>query len=58
MGSLLLFNVQAICEMIRCTAEPIFAEYIGKYQIKAIEFEQLSLGTLPPIIHGEFSNDF
>lgn len=51
-------NVQAICEMIRCTAEPIFAEYIGKYQIEAIEFEQLSLGTLPPIIHGEFCNDF
>ncbi|KAM7526889.1 hypothetical protein LguiA_016791 [Lonicera macranthoides] len=43
---------KAICEMIRCTAEPIFAEYIGKYQIEAIEFEQLSLGTLPPIIHG------
>lgn len=46
------FLDKAICAMIRTTAEPIFAEYIGKYQIKAIEFENLSLGTLPPTICG------
>ncbi|CAK8573155.1 unnamed protein product [Lathyrus sativus] len=46
------FLEKAICGIIRTTAEPIFAEYIGKYQIKAIEFDQLSLGTLPPIICG------
>lgn len=36
-------------------AQPIFSEYIGKYQIKAIEFERLSLGTLPPVLHGEYA---
>ena len=34
-------------------AQPIFEEYIGKFQIKAIEFKNLSLGTLPPAIFGE-----
>ncbi|XLR45884.1 hypothetical protein S83_030544 [Arachis hypogaea] len=43
---------KAICEIIRSTTKPIFAEYIGKYQIKAIEFEELTLGTLPPTICG------
>ncbi|KAJ9684626.1 hypothetical protein PVL29_016878 [Vitis rotundifolia] len=43
---------KAICDTIRSMAQPIFAEYIGKYQIEAIEFEKLSLGTLPPILHG------
>lgn len=38
--------------MIRSIAKPIFDEYIGKFQIEAIEFENLSLGTLPPTIHG------
>ncbi|KAE7996982.1 hypothetical protein FH972_001658 [Carpinus fangiana] len=43
---------KAICSMIRNMAQPIFAEYIGKYQIKAIDFKTLSLGTLPPVIYG------
>ncbi|XP_010270400.1 PREDICTED: synaptotagmin-3-like [Nelumbo nucifera] len=43
---------KAICRTIRCMAAPIFAEYIGKFQIQSIEFETLTLGTLPPIIHG------
>ncbi|CAK7325451.1 unnamed protein product [Dovyalis caffra] len=43
---------KAICAMIRSTTQPIFAEYIGKYMIDAVEFEQLTLGTLPPTIHG------
>ncbi|KAF5194991.1 Synaptotagmin-3 [Thalictrum thalictroides] len=43
---------KAICGMIRSTTEPIFAEYIGSYQIKSIEFETLTLGVLPPTIYG------
>ncbi|KAJ4979628.1 hypothetical protein NE237_010408 [Protea cynaroides] len=43
---------KAICSRIRSMAAPIFAEYIGKFQIKSIEFESLTLGTLPPAIHG------
>eukprot|EP00261_Vitis_vinifera_P022125 XP_010653582.1 PREDICTED: synaptotagmin-3 isoform X3 [Vitis vinifera] len=43
---------KAICGIIRSTTEPIFAEYIGKFQIKSIDFETLSLGTLSPIVHG------
>ncbi|XP_042952098.1 synaptotagmin-3 isoform X3 [Carya illinoinensis] len=43
---------KAICSAIRTTAQPIFAEYIGKYHIKAIEFKNLSLGTLSPAIYG------
>ncbi|XP_031257453.1 synaptotagmin-3-like isoform X1 [Pistacia vera] len=43
---------KAICSTIRNTAQPIFAEYIGKYKIEAIEFRNLTLGTLPPTIHG------
>ncbi|XP_020532465.1 synaptotagmin-3 isoform X2 [Jatropha curcas] len=43
---------KAICATIKSTAEPIFAEYIGKYKVEAIEFECLTLGTLPPTVHG------
>ncbi|XP_044461349.1 synaptotagmin-3-like isoform X2 [Mangifera indica] len=43
---------KAICSTIRNMAQPIFAEYIGMYKIQAIEFENLTLGTLPPTIHG------
>ncbi|KAK4430926.1 Synaptotagmin-3 [Sesamum alatum] len=46
------FLDKAICSIIRSTAEPIFAEYIGKFKIEAIEFKKLSLGNLPPTIHG------
>ncbi|XVF83192.1 hypothetical protein PTKIN_Ptkin16aG0114300 [Pterospermum kingtungense] len=43
---------KAVCARIRSMTEPMFAEYIGKFQIEAIEFDELSLGTLPPEIHG------
>ncbi|XVF83194.1 hypothetical protein PTKIN_Ptkin16aG0114400 [Pterospermum kingtungense] len=43
---------KAVCATIRSMTEPIFAEYIGKFQIEDIEFDKLSLGTLPPKIHG------
>ncbi|CAN0825514.1 SYT3 [Linum grandiflorum] len=46
------FLDKAICAIIRTTAQPIFAEYTGKYGLEAIEFEHLSLGTLPPTVHG------
>lgn len=43
---------KAICNIIRSTTKPIFADYIGKYQIKDIGFESLSLGSLPPTLYG------
>ncbi|GFS30068.1 calcium-dependent lipid-binding (CaLB domain) family protein [Actinidia rufa] len=43
---------KAICGTIRSTAQPMFAEYTGTFQIESIEFENMSLGTLPPTIHG------
>ncbi|KAK6136179.1 hypothetical protein DH2020_030070 [Rehmannia glutinosa] len=46
------FLDKAICGIIRSSAEPIFAEYIGKFKIESIEFKNLSLGNLPPTIHG------
>lgn len=44
--------VQAIPGMIRSTAEPIFADYIGKFQIDSIEFDNLSVGSIPPLLYG------
>lgn len=55
-ANLLSVLLQAICGIIRSTTEPIFAEYIGKFQIKSIDFETLSLGTLSPIVHGKYSS--
>ncbi|XP_071709735.1 synaptotagmin-3-like isoform X2 [Rutidosis leptorrhynchoides] len=43
---------KAICGMIRSMSEPIFDEYIGVYHIRSIDFENLTLGTLPPSIQG------
>ncbi|CAH9090202.1 unnamed protein product [Cuscuta europaea] len=43
---------KAIAVVIRSATKPIFAEYIGKFQIKSIEFEHLTLGTLTPKING------
>ncbi|CAN8237312.1 unnamed protein product [Cochlearia groenlandica] len=43
---------KAICGIIQSSAEPIFADYIGKFCIESIEFENLSLGPLPPSVHG------
>ncbi|KAH6804026.1 Calcium-dependent lipid-binding family protein [Perilla frutescens var. frutescens] len=46
------FMEKAICNTIRSTAEPIFADYIGQFKIEAIEFKNLCLGNLPPTVHG------
>ncbi|KAM7254346.1 hypothetical protein ACFE04_032028 [Oxalis oulophora] len=43
---------KAICKIIRTTTKPIFAEYIGKYKIESIDFDTLTLGTLPPTVGG------
>ncbi|MQL99449.1 hypothetical protein Taro_032165 [Colocasia esculenta] len=43
---------KAVCDTIRSTTTPIFDQYIGKFHIKSIEFDCLTLGSLPPIIHG------
>ncbi|MBA0814020.1 hypothetical protein Gohar_019870 [Gossypium harknessii] len=43
---------KAICASIRSMTEPMFAEYVGMFQIKTIAFENLSLGTIPPDIYG------
>ncbi|XP_078148070.1 synaptotagmin-3-like isoform X2 [Carex rostrata] len=43
---------KAICNTIRSTTKPIFDQYIGKYGIESVEFETLTLGTLPPIFQG------
>lgn len=47
------FLYKALCNIIKSTAEPIFAEYIGKFQIRSIHFDTLTLGTIPPAIHGK-----
>ncbi|KAK6152385.1 hypothetical protein DH2020_015020 [Rehmannia glutinosa] len=43
---------RAACGIIKSSAEATFADYIGKYQIKSIYFERLTLGDFPPKIHG------
>ncbi|XP_018458738.1 synaptotagmin-3-like isoform X1 [Raphanus sativus] len=39
---------KAVCEIIRSSAQAIFAGYIGTFCIESIEFEKLSL---PPTVH-------
>ncbi|CAN0906209.1 SYT2 [Linum grandiflorum] len=43
---------KAICKTAKEIAKPIIAEQIPKYKIDSIEFEMLTLGTLPPTIQG------
>ncbi|KAL0426406.1 UNVERIFIED_CONTAM: Synaptotagmin-3 [Sesamum latifolium] len=43
---------KAACGIIKSSMEDLFAEYVGKYQIKSIRFQRLTLGDLPPTIHG------
>lgn len=46
------FLDKEICNTIRSIAEPIFADYIGMLKIQSIDFEKMSIGTIPPTIHG------
>ncbi|KAG4934540.1 hypothetical protein JHK87_048542 [Glycine soja] len=43
---------KAICKTARSIAKPIIAEQIPKYKIDSVEFEELSLGSLPPTFQG------
>ncbi|XVF35942.1 hypothetical protein REPUB_Repub19eG0015300 [Reevesia pubescens] len=42
----------AICTTAKNIAKPIIAEQIPKYKIQSVEFETLTLGTLPPTFQG------
>ncbi|KAG2698321.1 hypothetical protein I3760_07G146200 [Carya illinoinensis] len=43
---------KAICKTARNIAKPIIAEQIPKYKIESVEFEALTLGSLPPTFAG------
>ncbi|KAF5455752.1 hypothetical protein F2P56_025299 [Juglans regia] len=43
---------KAICKTARNIAKPIIAEQIPKYKIESVEFEALTLGSLPPTFPG------
>lgn len=43
---------KAICKTVKQIAEPIIAEQIPKFKIESVEFEQLTLGGLPPTFQG------
>nr|GMC54890.1 synaptotagmin-2-like [Ipomoea batatas] len=43
---------KAICKTVKQIADPIIAEQIPKLKIEAVEFEELTLGSLPPTFQG------
>ncbi|KAK1366175.1 hypothetical protein POM88_041736 [Heracleum sosnowskyi] len=43
---------KAICKTTKNIAKPIIAEQIPKYKIESVEFEALTLGSLPPTFYG------
>ncbi|KAM5550056.1 synaptotagmin-1-like [Rosa sericea] len=43
---------KAICKTAKDIAKPIIAEEIPKYKIESVEFEKLTLGSLPPTFQG------
>jgi hypothetical protein len=43
---------QAICKTAKEIAKPIIAENTAKYKIDSVEFEALTLGSLPPTLQG------
>ncbi|KMZ70318.1 putative Calcium lipid binding protein [Zostera marina] len=43
---------KAICKTAKEIAKPIIAEQIPKYKIDSVDFEVLTLGTLPPTFQG------
>ncbi|CAN6485284.1 unnamed protein product [Victoria cruziana] len=43
---------KAVCKMAKEIAKPIIAEQIPKFKIDSVEFETLTLGTLPPTFQG------
>lgn len=45
---------KAICGAIKSAMKPYLAEYTGRFKVDSLEFEILSLGTLPPLIDGTY----
>jgi hypothetical protein len=45
--------VQAICRTAEDIAKPIIAENTAQYKIDSVEFETLTLGSLPPTFQGQ-----
>ncbi|XP_057440446.1 synaptotagmin-2-like [Lotus japonicus] len=43
---------KAICKTAENIAKPIIAEQVPKYKIDSVEFEKLTLGSLPPTFQG------
>ncbi|GMH16552.1 hypothetical protein Nepgr_018393 [Nepenthes gracilis] len=43
---------KAVCKTVRSIAKPIIAEQIPKYKIESVDFETLTLGSLPPTFQG------
>jgi Ca2+-dependent lipid-binding protein len=43
---------QAICKIISDTAQPYINDYGPKFKLDSVEFESLTLGTLPPTFVG------
>ncbi|KAL9244037.1 hypothetical protein vseg_017854 [Gypsophila vaccaria] len=43
---------KAICKTAREISKPIIAEQIPKYKVESVDFQTLSLGTLPPTFQG------
>ncbi|KAM7259603.1 hypothetical protein ACFE04_015344 [Oxalis oulophora] len=43
---------KGICKMVKTISKPIIAEQIPKYKIQSVDFEVLSLGSLPPTLQG------
>ncbi|KAG6546961.1 hypothetical protein Mapa_011577 [Marchantia paleacea] len=43
---------KALCKIIRSTAEPYITTYKPKYNLDSVEFQSLTLGTLPPSFVG------
>lgn len=51
--SYLNIALQAICKTAKEIAKPIIAENTAKYKIDSVEFETLTLGSLPPTLQGQ-----
>ncbi|RWR81710.1 C2 calcium-dependent membrane targeting [Cinnamomum micranthum f. kanehirae] len=43
---------KGICKTVKEIVKPIIAEHIGKFKIESVEFESLTLGSLPPTFQG------
>ncbi|XP_052296506.1 synaptotagmin-2 isoform X2 [Citrus sinensis] len=51
------FLDKAICKTVRETVKPIIAEQIPQYKIDSVEFEALTLGSLPPTFQVYVTDD-